>query len=153
MYFELEFGDKNYYVTKTEHSSKKKEGYKKARDAGINKQGFQTLITEAMKNGLNSYKNSKVVLTFNDSEPRRISVLIEHFGEKIEIISVFRNWKNDDFKNNYITVQNRINLTQVWSLPRSGQPGNFVWDKPIKYIRSKSVKTKNGIRKIEKKEL
>ena len=154
-YFKANFLGKEYNITRTSHIGQTKEGNTKSRDEGIYKQGFETLISQAFKHGLNQHRNSKVVLTFTDFTNRRISILIEHFGDSIELISAFRNWDNDDFKANYITIKNRINLTYFWSLPKPGKEGNKVYSKPLVIIRPKPTKlttprNKHQIRFIKK---
>jgi len=142
-----------YNITLSKHIFEKRNGETKSRTEGISKEGYDTIIHKALKNGLTSYglyTEEKVAIVVH-SKTKRISVLVNILNKNINVITVYQEPLNDsNFKiNNLIKENKRINLWNDWIFPDIGEEGNKVFKKKIVRIQNKSnVKKFNKIRKV-----
>lgn len=114
---QLKFNNDIYTIRKTFHIFEHRTENKFSRAEFLDDQRYTEIIRHALINGLNSFRNKRVVVTVKNFEDTYFSILC-FLDDKntIALISVFH--KKFKFWKSFNRVQNRINIFSGYIVPK-----------------------------------
>ena len=121
---ELTFNNSKYTIVKTYHLTEHRTENKFSRAEFLDDTRYKEIIRYALINGLNSFRNQRVVVTVPNFEGKYFSILLELNSKNIvTLISAFH--KKYRFWKSFNKCQNRINIFNSYVVPKMSSEEHY----------------------------
>ena len=121
---EVKFNNSKYIIRKTYHLTEHRTENKFSRAEFLDDIRYKEIIRYALINGLNSFRNQRVVVTVPNFEGKYFSILLELNSKNIvTLISAFH--KKYRFWKSFNKCQNRINIFNSYVVPKMSSEEHY----------------------------